>query len=103
MVVWREHMYPVWSVVVSPVGHYFATGSLDKTARVWTLTAPRSLRVLAGHLSDVNVVKFHPNSLYLASGSDDKTVRLWDISSGTCVRVFSGHTGKITAISMAYD
>ena len=98
MVVFREHIHPVWTLAVSPVGHYFATGSLDKTARVWTLTTARSQRILAGHLSDVNIVKFHPNSLYLASGSDDKTVRLWDISSGICVRVFSGHTGKISSI-----
>ena len=43
-----------------------------------------------GHLSDVDVVKFHPNTNYIATGSTDKSCRLWDVTTGECVRVFEG-------------
>lgn len=39
----------------SPRGHYFATASHDRTARLWSTDHPQPLRILAGHVSDVNV------------------------------------------------
>ena len=39
----------------SPLGFYFVTGSHDKTARVWSTDHIQPLRILAGHLSDVDV------------------------------------------------
>lgn len=61
------------------------------------------LRIFAGHLSDVDVVKFHPNCNYLASGSSDKSIRMWDVSSGECVRIFTGHFGAIHALAFSPD
>jgi WD40 repeat protein len=45
-------------VQYSPVGHYFASASHDRTARVWCMERLHPLRILAGHLSDVDV-RFH--------------------------------------------
>ena len=39
----------------SPRGHYFATASHDRTARLWSTDHPQPLRIFAGHVSDVNV------------------------------------------------
>ena len=39
----------------SPRGHYFATASHDRTSRLWSTDHPQPLRILAGHVSDVNV------------------------------------------------
>lgn len=39
----------------SPVGHYFASSSHDRTARVWSMDRIQPLRIMAGHLSDVDV------------------------------------------------
>jgi transcription initiation factor TFIID subunit 5 len=89
LVVYRGHNYPVWSIDVSPYNYYFATGSHDRTARIWTLERNHPVRVLAGHLSDVECVRFHPNCNYLATSSSDKTIRLWDVHRGKCARVFT--------------
>jgi len=59
------------------------------------------MRLLAGHLSDVDCVRFHPNSLYVATGSSDRTCRLWDVQRGNCVRVFTGHQGGISTLAMS--
>lgn len=37
------------------MGIYFATGSRDKTARLWSTDRTSALRIYAGHLSDVDV------------------------------------------------
>lgn len=45
------------------------------------------LRILAGHIADVECVEFHPNMHYVATGSSDKQVRLWSVETGECVRL----------------
>ena len=60
---------PFWAVEFSPLGNYFVTGSSDSTACIWRTDHVHPLRILSGHLSDVNCVKFHPNCNYVLTGS----------------------------------
>lgn len=87
----RGHVFPVWDVAAAPLGHYFASASGDRTARVWVTERAHSLRMLAGHHSDVSTVTWHPNGDLLASGSDDRTIRLWDVREGRPRRILVGH------------
>ena len=54
--VYSGHEKPVWTVASAPVGPYFATGSLDHTALLWTIERPQPIRMFAGHLADVDAV-----------------------------------------------
>ena len=56
VVAYKGHNYPVWSCEFSPFSFYFATGSGDRTARLWSCDHIYPLRVFAGHLSDVDVL-----------------------------------------------
>ncbi|KAA8538709.1 hypothetical protein F0562_028310 [Nyssa sinensis] len=103
LVCYKGHNYPVWDVQFSPVGHYFASGSHDRTARIWSMDRIQPLRIMAGHLSDVDCVRWHANCNYIATGSSDKTVRLWDVQSGECVRIFIGHRSMILSLAMSPD
>lgn len=47
--------YFVFLVQFSPAGHYFASCSHDRTARIWSMDRTKPLRIMAGHLSDVDV------------------------------------------------
>ena len=59
-------------------GHTIASGSADKTVRLWDLRQPDSgPLVLSGHADKVRSVAFSPDGQTLASSSDDQTVRLW--------------------------
>ncbi|KAK6127828.1 hypothetical protein DH2020_038430 [Rehmannia glutinosa] len=87
----------------SPVGHYFASASHDRTARIWSMDRIQPLRIMAGHLSDVDCVQWHANCNYIATGSSDKTVRLWDVQSGECVRIFVGHRSMVLCLAMSPD
>ena len=64
---------------------------LATAARVWITERAQSLRMLAGHHSDVSTVLWHPNGDLLASGSDDRTIRLWDVRDGRPRRILVGH------------
>mmetsp|Transcript_15181 Transcript_15181/g.30848 ORF Transcript_15181/g.30848 Transcript_15181/m.30848 type:complete len:619 (-) Transcript_15181:228-2084(-) len=98
LVAFRGHNYPVWSCQFSALGYYFASGSHDRTARVWCTERVAPLRVLAGHLADVDCVRWHPNCNYLATGSSDRTCRLWDVRTGDCVRVLSSLGNSVQSI-----
>ena len=55
VVAYRGHREPVWDVQWGPKGVYFATASRDRTARIWSTEHTTAMRLLAGHLSDVDV------------------------------------------------
>ena len=98
---YRGHSGPVWDVTYAPLAPYFATASHDRTARLWSVEHAAPLRILAGHLADVDAVCFHKNSHYLATGSVDKSLRMWDVRAGPCVRVLSAHTGPVHALAFS--
>ena len=105
LVVYRSHSAPVWDVRFSPHGHYFATCSADRTARLWTTSHIAPHRLLVGHDADVDCLAWHPNSAYLftAACSPDRSVRMWDIQRGSAVRLFTGHAGNVTALAASRD
>ncbi|XP_062119149.1 transcription initiation factor TFIID subunit 5-like [Humulus lupulus] len=57
LVCYKGHNYPVWDVQYSPVGHYFASASHDRTARIWSMERIQPLRIMAWHLSDVDITR----------------------------------------------
>jgi len=92
----RGHRSDVWGVDFSPDGKYLATGSSDKTARLWDLATGETILVLSGHTGEIDGVEFSPDGKYLlTAGGADHTARLWNVASGETVQVFSGHTGSV--------
>ncbi|MER9134745.1 TIR domain-containing protein [Mesorhizobium sp. M0830] len=76
------HNGPIASIAFSPDGTRLATGSWDKTARIWDTATGAEAICLEGHGGEVASVVFSPNGACLVTGSDDRTVRLWDVATG---------------------
>ncbi|MGL5084055.1 MAG: protein kinase domain-containing protein [Microcoleaceae cyanobacterium] len=77
------HSEWVRALAISPDGKTLASGSDDKTIRLWDLQQGVRQRTIEGHTKAVNAVAFSPNGQLLASGSSDDTIRIENLVSGT--------------------
>lgn len=73
------HRFCVHAVAISPDGKTLASGSSDRTVRLWDLNSGDELAVLSGHEDDVQTLAFSHDGKTLASGSGDYTIKLWDL------------------------
>jgi len=92
------HSREVNSVAFSPDERLLASGSSDKTIKLWNVETGKCIRTLTGHADSVYSVAFSPDGRYLASGSWDKTIKLWDVGTGECIRTLEGHKGYVFSV-----
>ncbi len=78
----KGHSDGVRSLAFSRDGKRLASGSEDKSVRVWNVAEMKQELVFTDHTDTVWSVAFSPNGKWLASASEDMTVRLRPIPSG---------------------
>ena len=96
-----NHKDFVYSVAVSPDGKMIATGSKDKTAKLWNLEG-KELQTLKGHKNSVWSVAFSPDGETIATGSGDNTAKLWNLE-GKELRTLKGHTDNVNSVAFSRD
>jgi WD40 repeat protein/transcriptional regulator with XRE-family HTH domain len=101
--VFKGHTAEILDIDISPDGKYLATGSVDKTARLWDLATGESIQTFSGHTGGIDGIAFSPDGKTLVTGSTDHTARLWDVMSGETIRVFSGHTAEVGDVEFSSD
>lgn len=102
LVVQTGHTSSVPTVTFSPDGTLIASGSLDKTIKLWSAASGKELKTLHGHTDAVNSVAFSPDGKTLVSCSVDE-VKLWDVASGRELRTFSEHTNNVLSVAFSPD
>ena len=83
------HTSTVQSVAWSPDGKTLATGSRDKTVRLWDPATGKTLRTLTGSDDWVLSVAWSPDGKTLATATADGTALVWDVATGTTLRTFT--------------
>ncbi|OHE90980.1 WD domain-containing protein [Colletotrichum orchidophilum] len=89
------------SIAWNPLGSLVATGSSDKTLRVWNPEKPnvRFSTELKGHSAAIEKVAFNPvKDAELCSVSNDGVVKFWDVRSKTCINEIRGLGDAFTLV-----
>ncbi|KAI0244513.1 U3 small nucleolar RNA-associated protein 13 [Massospora cicadina] len=94
----QAHDKEINTVAFSPSDRFFATGSHDKTAKLWNTEDGSLVGTFKGHKRGVWGVGFSPTEPLVATASGDKTIKLWNVSSLACVKTFEGHTNSVLAV-----
>ncbi|KAH3986102.1 hypothetical protein HBI25_027370 [Parastagonospora nodorum] len=112
----RGHRRGVWTVKFAPKNSQvpnsgskglIATGSGDKTVKIWSLTDYSCLLTLEGHSNSVLKLAWLPyrpvdardkRGPQVASAAGDGLVKVWDSESGETMSTLDNHTDRVWAL-----
>uniref|UniRef100_A0A0E0LD46 Coatomer subunit beta' n=1 Tax=Oryza punctata TaxID=4537 RepID=A0A0E0LD46_ORYPU len=99
--IFEGHSHYVMQVTFNPKDtNTFASASLDRTVKIWSLGSPDPNFTLDGHSKGVNCVDYFTGGdrPYLITGSDDQTAKVWDYQTKSCVQTLEGHAHNVSAV-----
>ena len=78
------------------------SGSADRTAKLWDLSAAKCGATLAGHNGTITEAVFADTvERRIVTASGDKTLKLWDLWRNTTeLASFRGHTDSVTCCAV---
>ncbi|MEG4417050.1 serine/threonine protein kinase [Microcoleus sp. LAD1_D5] len=94
------HSSFVNSLAISPDGKILASGSWDKTIKIWDLESTELIGTLTGHSDRVNSVAISYDGKMLVSGSSDETIKFWNLHSGDLLCTFPGHSMEVNSVAI---
>jgi len=102
-VVQTGHYAGVTSVAFSPDGRFAATGSSDKTIKLWEVSTGREIRSYTGHTHEIRYLDFGPHGNYLASIDGDYHLKIWEIPTSRQVYDFFISDDRILSVDFLSD
>jgi WD40 repeat protein len=102
------HEGEIDAIAISPDKKTLASGSHDKTIKIWNLQTGKlictfgSLLTWGAHKETVSCVAFSPDGQTLISGSYDGTIKFWNLQTRDKPRTFKTSLG-VKAIALSRD
>ena len=99
----KGHKRAVYSICFSPDGKILASGSWDKTIKLWDVVTGKNTATLSGHTERVEAIAFSPDGKILASMGLDWILRLWEVPSGKAIATFPKRGAHSDRLSFSRD
>eukprot|EP01133_Synstelium_polycarpum_P007990 gene7990-9385_t len=92
---WIAHQSEVYCVDFNSNGHLLASGSSDKSVKLWDAFSCTLKTTLLGASQSIMSVQFSPNDEHILGTSNDNSARLWNVELGRLRHTLTGHIGKV--------
>lgn len=101
----KAHKMPILCMDYDPSGTLVATGSADRSIRVWDILKGYCTHNFQYHTDILKSVLFHPDPsrLQLFSTSDDNSIHVHDLRDQTCIAQFNEHVSVPTQVVVSED
>jgi WD40 repeat protein len=99
----KGHDHRISAISFNSDGSLFASGSFDKTIKIWNAKTGSLVMTLRRHDGPIYSVAFSPDDKYVISCSWDSTVRIWDTATGQEMKILRGHDGVVTSVVFTPD
>jgi len=93
-----DHSSWVRSVVIHPNGQSLASGSGDRTIKIWDLATGTLRHTLAANAGWIRAIAVSPNGQTIASCNNDRRLMLWRWETGKQLQTLDGHTDWARAV-----
>jgi hypothetical protein len=97
------HGDAVGCMILSRDGLTLASGSHDRSIRLWSVHESAAIQTLEGHTDWVDCLALSPDKRVLASGGRDRTVMLWRWPDGQMLHRLQGHTEEVRSLAFSGD
>ncbi len=94
-----DHTEVVYAAAFRPGTHELATGSLDKTARIWNADTGQTTHLIKDHAEAVFGVAYSPDGRLLATASGDRSAKLFQTTDYKRVGSLTAHQDAVTHVA----
>ncbi|KLO20068.1 WD40 repeat-like protein [Schizopora paradoxa] len=95
----KGHKRGVWTVKFGRFDKVLATGSGDKTVKLWNLDDFSCVKTFEGHTNSVLRVDFLNHDMQLATTASDGLLKLWNVRTEECQATMDNHEDKVWALA----
>jgi WD40 repeat protein len=98
-----RHSSEVSCIAFSPNERTLASGSWDKTIKIWQLNTGEELHTFRGHSDRVYSVAFSPDGQTLASSSSDAIIKIWQLDKQQELCTLTDHSDRVYSVTFSPD
>ncbi|KAJ3908939.1 U3 small nucleolar RNA-associated protein [Lentinula edodes] len=99
----KGHKRGVWTVRFGKEERVLATGSGDKTVKLWNIDDFSCVKTFEGHTNSVLRVEFLNAGMQMVSSASDGLVKIWNVREEECTATLDNHEDKVWALAISAD